>query len=691
MKASLREVRRVLASLQVGAAGLRQNLSIAAIAVAVGLLAHASLSRVLEATGGTPTAPLDDAYIHFQFARAFAQGEPLVYSPGAGPVAGATSILWPLALSVPYALGLREHAIVYAAWAFGFLALGLLAWEALKSAERFCSPLCAAGAAALVLAFGANTWFAASGMEVIPLAWLLLRAARRASEWCEEEGGEAAILSRRRELLLISWALPLIRPEGALGSVLIAGALALAPRARSRLWALPAALALLAPSLFNFVLAGEISATTAQAKWLPLSPYVTLAGLSSALRHYLELLLETILDGGPYSAVFLPSGSRVVLVASLLALPIAGYRKGVWPRAILFSLLALGLLIPGTYDCALCNRLRYLWPFFPAWMIGTAALADLLGDLLGRRQPELRGASLLVIGGAAGAVGGYLPFSMDDLARSARGIFSQQVSLGLWARDALPEGARIGVNDAGAISYFSGRRTFDIVGLTTRGEALHWSAGTGSRFEHYERLARERLPTHLIVYPEWFAIPQLLGEELTARYVPDATILGGPRMAAHLPDYSSLSSAEAPDPQMSQGQPVVDRLDVADLESEAEHGYQLFDAERADNIVVQSGRGVDGARARRSLDAFLLRVEPGGALVLRLGADAKSTLELSLENRRYTIEVARARWHEVRLELPLSGPSGWVSVAVRAQAGTFSALHYFSLGSKAKKSAQDPR
>src|SRR5690606_20536119 len=45
-------------------------------------LAFVTLRRILEVSGGVPSVPLDDAYIHFQFARSFAEGTPLVYSPG---------------------------------------------------------------------------------------------------------------------------------------------------------------------------------------------------------------------------------------------------------------------------------------------------------------------------------------------------------------------------------------------------------------------------------------------------------------------------------------------------------------------------------------------------------------------------------------------------------------------------------
>lgn len=651
------------------------------IGLPVGLLAYLSISGVLEATAGVPAAPLDDAYIHFQFAKAFARGEPLAFSPGAPPVAGATSFLWPLLLAVPFALGLQEHSIVWAAWFFGFVALGLLAWEARRTAERFCSPLGGAGAAALVLAFGANTWFAASGMEVLPLAWLLLRSARLASEWCEGEGGATSIFRRRRELLLLAVVLPLMRPEGALGTALIAAVLALPPRGTSRLWSIAALGAVLVPTVSNFALTGNLSSTTARAKWLPLNPYVTPESLLSTLGGYVNLLFGTLLNGEIWSALFLPKGSAPVLVLSLLALPIAGHFSGARARGVIVLVLALGIFIPATYDCPLCNRLRYLWPFLPAWMIGTVAFAELVGQAVTRRLPALQGLSFMWIGGAIGALAGYVPFSMNDLATSARGIYEQQVSLGLWAREALPKTARIGINDAGAISYFSGRPTFDIVGLTTADEASYWTAGPGSRFEHYERLGAKRLPTHFIVYPEWLGIEALLGQELTARYVPDATILGGPRMAAHVADYSKLGSGEAPDPAVAQGQPVIDRLDVADLESESTHQYRLFDAQQRHNLVFGLGSRLDGGRAERSFEAFTLDVRPAGALVLRLAAESPTLIEVSIGELERTVEVPASHWHEARIELPQGLEAGLVSVALRARTGTFSALHYFSLGS----------
>jgi len=665
-----------LLALQKRAAGwLPALLAAAPIAVPVLLLAHAALGAVLDRTQGVPAVPLDDAYIHFQYARSFATGEPLEYAPGEPPVAGATSLLWPLALALPYALGLRDQSIVWAAWCLGFAALGLLAHEARRAALVLSGPVAAASASVLVLAFGANTWFAASGMEVVPLAWLLLRAARRSAEWCEGAPDGPS----RRELVLLALILPLLRPEGALGSVLIAASLVALPRGARRSHALLALVGLVLPSLIQLALTGDAASTTARSKWLPLNPYATPASLFTAFVDYAHLLVGTLLNGEIWSALFLPRGSAPFALAAFAALPIAGVRRGARARAALLAALGAGILIPATYDCPLCNRLRYLWPFIPAWLVGAAVLGELVGDLLAEWKSELRVGGLILIGAFAGALAAYVPFALDDLATSARAILDQQVSLGRWAGSALPRSARIGVNDTGAIAYFSGRKTFDVVGLTTPGEARYWTAGPGSRFEHYERLGAERLPSHFIVYPEWFALDDLLGPALTERYVPDASILGGERMVAYEASYALLGSGERPDAELAAGRALVDRLDVADLESEASHSYRLFEATQRDNVLLASGELRDAGRASRSREAFVLELRAGGAIQARVAADTPTTLRVQLSGRRFTLEVPASGWHEARLDLPRDLAPGRHAVSVESGDGGFTSLHYFSL------------
>jgi hypothetical protein len=658
-----------------GGGAVAQSRLDAASVVGLGLVTLAlsvwTYREVTAATGGPLGAPLDDSYIHFQFARSFAAFRPFEYVAGAPPVAGATSLLWPALLTPAIWLGAGAQGLLAVTWWLGFGALFGQATEVFLAARRFCSRPAACAAGLLVLAFSANTWFAASAMEVVPLGYLLLRTARRAAEYGEHPGE----VPRERELVVLAWCAALMRPEGALAALCAAVALARQRRA------LPAALSLLAPlavPLVSFVFTGSPTQTTTLAKWLVTNPYYEGRLMATVLGN-VQLLYGTLLDGRQWSWTFIPEGYKWVAVLSLPALATLAVRRGAKAHAVFLCLVGLGILLPTTYETFLVNRLRYLWPFSGPWLLGLAALGELLAlPLAGKRR------ALGWLGLAVPALAGYgfaslAPISVGDVAQSAAAISAQQVSLGRWAAEHLPKDARIGVNDAGAISFFSERRTFDIVGLTTAGEARYWVAGAGSRFEHYERTPRPSLPTHFFVYPEWFGVPSLLGDCLTERRVDGSTILGGPVMVACLADYESLDSGARPTSDWSARRPL-DELDVADLESEAAHGYVLGPASAQDNFVEGSDGRFDGGRGRRYQERFRLRVEPGGALVVRLSASVPGELRLFVAGTLAgTASFAAGSFQELVVPVAPNAAAGPRDVELHASQ-LVTVLHYWSYG-----------
>ncbi len=655
------------------------------------LLARATL-RTLLAKAGEPAVPLDDAYIHFQYARSLAEGRFFSFVPGEGYTSGATSLLWPTLLAPAYALGLRGTSIIWAAWTLGFAFLALLAVETKRLAERLVDPLTAIGAGACVLAFGGYTWFAASGMEVTLLAWLLAWTARMSSEWAEEPSTRT--VGRLKLLLALSLAGPLARPEGVLASGIVLGTLVSFPgpslgRIPARAFAALAAIGPLVPPLLNKALTGHFSTTTTQVKWMIGNPYYVGPALYSAIRSNLDIFTTTLLDGREWSAIFVPQGARAVATVALLAIPVAGFRTGRGVRALLVVTLALAMALPTTYISFLWNRLRYLWPFAFAWFVGVACLGRLLADLAGAFRPRFRLAAPLVPGIAAGLLAHHLSWTMDDVATSAWAIHNQQVRLGLWARDHLPETARIGLNDTGAIAYVSGRRTFDVVGLTTPEEAKYWVAGPGSRFEHYERLALERpdrLPTHFFVYPHWMACDPVLGKELTRATVREQSILGGPTMEARLARWDLLHSGERP---REEAGAIVDELDVADLESEAAHGYVVLTAwtsEQDDQVRTREYRDktvADGGRLRRSSDRFRMTVPAQAPSRLIARWSAEDEVSLSVRVGRTTlppITIVPSIFDEQAIDLPAL-PGGSTEIEVTAREGeTFGSFHYWIVG-----------
>ena len=147
----------------------------------------------MQQTGGAWSAPLDDVFIHFDYARAAAEGHPFEWFAGNGYSSGNTSLLYPFVLAAGYVAGF--HGALLMKWAaivaMTSTFMALLAARALvvrslpgptAMATSFLVP-------PVVLALGALGWSLWSGMEVAFLlgVWALGAAAlfpgrRRAHE-----------------------------------------------------------------------------------------------------------------------------------------------------------------------------------------------------------------------------------------------------------------------------------------------------------------------------------------------------------------------------------------------------------------------------------------------------------------------------------------------------------------------------
>lgn len=655
----------------------------APLVLGTAILAHHAIAPVLQKLGH-PGAALDDAYIHFQYARAIAEGHPLRFQAGEPISTGATSFLWPLVLSPFYLVGFRGESILWPAWALSFLAMGALAYEAYALAKPLAGRGAAIGAGAMTLAFGGLAWGAASGMEVAVFAWLIAHTSRRAVEWAEGSRRDGRAL---KWLIALAFALPLMRPEGALTSIAAGVTILAFPRApsvRSRLEAAPFLVAAVFPQLLLLALTGAATTSTAQVKLLFGNPYYTLpdAAIANA-----RTLVGQILNGDVWSAEFLPKGGSSFACVGLVATAWRGHASKRLVRAGFVLLFALSMFVPCFYVTFLWNRLRYLWPFAPGWFIGLACLGRAAGDLAARLDRRVAPAvATLIAGACAGTFVTRLDWVLEDVAQSASGIDRQQATLGRWAKEHLPADARIGVNDTGAIAYFSDRKTFDVVGLTTPTEGRYWVAGQGSRFEHYERMMKDKpsaLPTHFIVYPEWMACTPLIGPMLEEATVTDSTILGGQTMRASEANWKRLGSGEQPWTKLSR---IDDVLDVADLESEREHGYRLFAVREGDQTVEEAnvpddpdrGLVVDGGRTNRSHDQFVANTTGGRGIMRALvSTESATTLHIAVAGKELLVRsVEPGDWVELAFDVPKEAQSKEATVDVTAE-GFFTSFHYW--------------
>jgi hypothetical protein len=475
----------------------------AALALAIGLF----LLRTWQLAGtvGLAAFPLDDSWIHLQFARNLAEGHGFSYNPGV-PVSGSTAPLWTLALGGLFAL-LGSHPAL--AKVLGTAATLGTAWLAGRLAVIWTGCLPSGLIASVLVALaGPMVWGALSGMEVALAALLVTTGLvhhARSREWA---AGVALGLSA------------LARPEAALLPPLVwlAG-----PLKWRRALALGApVVALLAPWVaFNLATTGTPWPGTAAAK--------IEGGLIGLLGGVREPLRTTLVER-PWR--FETEWARwlwqVDVLLPILLLPGLWWlgrhrgRAALAPASVLLlQPLAMALLAP--YRGPGFQEGRYAIHLLPlALVVAVAPLTSLLTlSPEGRGQGEgaerersgwvrsltwLRARLGWLGAGAllAGALVALVP-AASRYGWAVQNIEAMQVHLGHWVARHTDPAARLGLNDIGAIAYVSRREVVDVMGLVTPAIIPFRRDGEMGVLRYLERAC----PDYLIVFPAWF--PALSG------------------------------------------------------------------------------------------------------------------------------------------------------------------------------------
>ncbi|MCC6615907.1 MAG: hypothetical protein IT320_20725 [Anaerolineae bacterium] len=600
---------------------------IAAVTFVVYLATGTSVGGV-----GAPVMPLDDVYIHFQYARQLANGQPYVYNPGLPPTSGATSLIYPFALAPGYLIGFQGLNLGIWAMLIGALAFAASILLVYHIGRVYAGDMLAALAALTFGLSGAFAWHAMSGMETMlavcfSLALLYGLTTRRLG-WLIGGGALLAIT----------------RPEGAIGAVLASlvilmrfqGAMderVLSPQSPHRdgegmnqrfrggddepmlSWprlalALIPLLAIGLQPLLNLLITGSATASGSQAKSL----------FSAALP--MSDILARIVDNfvGMFRAWLLPQGEPVYLNLIVSGLALVGVLStGYWVlrhtdaarfsslvRRLIARLLAIllsppvliviwligGALLISTLDTAFWHFRRYQMPFmallFPLATWGAGWIAGQFsgegGRSVGRPYTVRNGIALaLLIVGAGLAASTWLPW-LDYDALNVGYVRAQPLAMAQWLAANTPEDAVIAVHDVGMMRYVGGRTTFDIVGLTTPGAAAYWRQGPGAVGEF---LARER-PDYIANYGEghglglgFLAQTDLYAEplaEFTVDLDPRFNVaLAAAKQGIYRPDWTGAEAAttehQASLTPYLDGLTLIDTLNVADIADEDAHDY----------------------------------------------------------------------------------------------------------------------
>ena len=433
---------------------------------------------------GAAGFPLDDSWIHLQFARNLAAGEGFAYNPG-HPVSGSTAPLWTLILAAGAAVAGTSLVMAKSLGVASAIAAALVTR---RTAIGFgAAPPTALVAAVALLWTGAIAWGALSGMEVTLAALLVavaLLALAREATWLVAMAAALAALARPEAIILVPL-LALARPLS-VRRVLLFGLVTVA---------------LLAPFVaFSYATVGRPLPATATAKieggllgWLDgLREPPALTWLARPGDFGLEWV-RWLFTTHPLLPLALP--------AAFVAWRRRGRALGVVALALIVHPLAMALLAP--YRGPAFQEGRYSAHLLP---IAAVVLAALAGKLP-RAKPVVLGGVLVV------SLVALAP-AAERYAWSVQNINAMQVHLGRWLAVTTPPTATLAVNDIGAIAFFSRRPVLDLMGLVTPDILPYRREGESGVIKY----VTERCPDYVVIFPAWFPRLAARRDLLTAVY-----------------------------------------------------------------------------------------------------------------------------------------------------------------------------
>lgn len=540
------------------------------------LLALACALAVLAASWrhtGSLAFPIDDGYIYSNYALSGAQGHPFTYNSGETS-GGITGLGWYLLCIVSYWLlaplhgllgglapaevqaagsGLAHEAghLYLAAYLPGVICLAFTAVGVYRLAqlalpltvrnnrvrESFCLLLGAIAAADLGL-----VWGALSGLEVALSSALVVWAVVLLVSDLQKGYPRWSLLV----FAILPWARPDLLAISAGCVVWLLARVLTSPRDQ-RASALKHTLLFAGASVVGFVALSAIY-LVGWGRLLPSSFYAKVGGLRSGAK-MLSAVQEIILAGRALPFVWAGSALLGGLVGLLPSPRRSEYtqaggerNESRWVAILLlmcsiFYVLALLITLPwfGQED-------RYLLPLHPFLIVLLGLLVWRVLDLLSLERvfavPAVR--PLLLAIGFVLLVGVNYLWATRDYVVEVRNIRDAHIIPALWIAANTPPDSVIASEPIGAVRLFSGRRTVDLVGLTTPA-----TLGTYRDWSRAWPALRSAGATFLFFYPAWFdgGVPPAWAVEAQRFAIPDNRIAGSDPIAVYKLDWSLFSGA----------------------------------------------------------------------------------------------------------------------------------------------------
>ena len=480
------------------------------------------LYREWTCTGGHYGVPLDDAWIHYHFASNLAGGNGFVYNIGE-PVSGSTSPFWVFLLAGAFFLS--GEFLVTSKILSGLFFLCSAAAVYLFALQQGYQRRIALLSALLTVMAGRFGWASLSGMEVTLFTFLSMVAVMK---HCSDRRDGRKSLSAAVLFAVAS----LVRPEGyALFAFATIDNMLEIVYTRSRSCVLRVrCVPLVQVFLYLIIIAPYlIFSYFATGHCLPQTYYAQneLFGLLKRLE-YLKHYVASLWDDHPLLFFFIPFG-------------MGGYFRNALKRGAENSHADSLLVLFWTVGYPLLAMLiapnarhyhRYMMPLIPFYMViamgGFDRFLGLAGDFCNRLElvspfgKQTVSSRYGYIASYAAVIGVSVFLSVavwsHRFASDVENINSQQVAMGRWVKEHIPQENLIALSDIGAITCIAERkRIIDMVGLVNP-ELL--TAVRNSKKDYQDVLLdflHQQKPDYVITHPNSY--PRLIAEKAVLQEV----------------------------------------------------------------------------------------------------------------------------------------------------------------------------
>jgi hypothetical protein len=651
------------------------------------LIGGVYISAMRYYTDGGLSLPLDDPFIFFQYAKQASEGHPFSYNTGDAPTTGVTSLLYTLILIPGFWLGFSGLSIIYYSLFLSFLILIGTCFLIYLIGRKLVSPTVGVVSMLFVLLNGPFLWAVFSGMDTGLFGFTSVLCFWSFLSFYEKK--------RMLPVAIAGALLSITRPEGFIFSILLFSILSINQMTQPRNERLSISqFALSSIPLFtgvfwlllNLILTGTINFNTMVAKSALTTGHSTvLDGVATGIRYSFFLLKEVfagfsgdyigVLNANSgYTAVYIAPFALFFFIITVFPQTAGEVRKkrlGAYTLILLWFF--VGVLTTSATRPANDHWHRYIIPYYPLFLVMVAVGIHHMSQLLSFNQREAFWgvSSFFLLFGFLTAI--YFAIAYG---KNSKDIWLQQIAIGKWVKENIPEGSVIAINDAGAIKYLSQRYCIDLVGLCYPKivkSSTHCGDGNGLIYEFLENLKRK--PDYFIIYPSWFGFGSwVLGEEMASfgLFEPTMAGAGSDPMKIYKASFTGANSGDtiklSSTKKKVSGRRLIDKIDIADIEDEARHSYKTWSAEpglpkrtfattasysaEPEKIVTDGGRIISGG------ESFVIDTIPHKKLIIVARTTAPFSLGVYIDGqprawwRNTEGSQKTSLWYEPTISIP---------------------------------------